>query len=200
MKRFSFAYLILSGLASSSLSVMAGPGIAYPDPPGGWTYILDGSQAAPGTASAAFDALDGTWNAVNGSSEWSRDGVGGTLSNTNPPGGVSTFTEGDLTHSGSNVTYLRIQDTGNPSQYSGASFPNNGCGGCTFANPPGSNRKLWFGHDEARRMLFWMMGSRLPSALEFRRQPGPRMPWIVCIQMERARMACNRIPPPGTVT
>src|SRR5213592_5047614 len=54
MKRFSFAYLILSGLASSSLSVMAGPGIAYPDPPGGWTYILDGSQAAPGTASAAF--------------------------------------------------------------------------------------------------------------------------------------------------
>src|SRR6266480_4039024 len=85
MKRFSFAYLILSGLASSSLSVMAGPGIAYPDPPGGWTYILDGSQAAPGTASAAFYALDGTWNAVNGSRAWSRDGVGGTLSNTNPP-------------------------------------------------------------------------------------------------------------------
>jgi hypothetical protein len=146
MKRFSFPCFILFGLASS-LPVIAGPGIAYPDPPGGWTYILDGSQAAPGSASAAFDALDGTWNGVNGSSEWSRDGVGGTLSNTNPPGGVSTFTEGDLRYPGSNVTYLRIQDTGNPSQYSGASFTNNGCGGCTFANPPGSNRKIWFGHD-----------------------------------------------------
>ena len=86
---------------------MAGPGIAYPDPPGGWTYILDGSQAAPGTASAAFDALDGTWNYINGSSEWDGSGVGSVIGTTNKPGGVSTFTEGDLAYPGSNVTYLR---------------------------------------------------------------------------------------------
>src|SRR6266496_6259689 len=107
MKRFPFPYLILFGLAGS-LSVIAGPGIAYPDPPGGWTYVLDGSQAARGAAGAAFDALGGTWNYVNGSSEWDGSGVGPVIGTTNKPGGVSTFTEGDLTYPGTNVVFLRI--------------------------------------------------------------------------------------------
>src|SRR5207253_7582281 len=41
------------------------------------------------------------------------------------------------------INYLRIQDPGNPAQYSGAA--GNGCGGCTIANP--ANRKILFVHD-----------------------------------------------------
>ncbi|MBI3852017.1 MAG: hypothetical protein HY298_17300 [Verrucomicrobia bacterium] len=136
--------LICLTLASQSVNA-ADPGIAYPDPAGGWNYIFRGDAAASGTG--VFDSLDGTWNKSNGSSEWAGDGIGGILSNANPPGGVSAFLEGDLTYPATNVNYLRIQDTGRPDQQSGASFTNNGCGGCVFSAPPGTDRKIQFVHD-----------------------------------------------------
>jgi len=121
--------LILFCLPFASQGIKAG--LAYPDPPGGWTYTFNGDAAAFGTG--AFDALDGTWNRSNGSSEWDGSRVGPVIDvTTNKPGGASAFTEGDPASPGSSVTYLRIQDTGNPSQYG-------------FAAP--SNRKLQFVHD-----------------------------------------------------
>ncbi len=61
----------------------------YADP--GWNYIYDGSKTqALGVAKAPF-ALDGTWSADNGSSEWdgSWRGAGNGL-----PGGISS--DGDI--------------------------------------------------------------------------------------------------------
>ena len=64
--------LILFCLPFASQGIKAG--LAYPDPPGGWTYTFNGDAAAFGTG--AFDALDGTWNRSNGSSEWDGSRVG----------------------------------------------------------------------------------------------------------------------------
>src|SRR5438132_13630259 len=120
--------LILFCLPFASQGIKAG--LAYPDPPGGWKYILNGDAAAFGTG--AFDALDGTWNRSNGSSEWDGSTVGPTIDvSTNKPGGVMSVSNG-LHPSETNVTYLRIQDSGNPSQYG-------------FAAP--SNRKISFVHN-----------------------------------------------------
>jgi len=132
MKQSTSRSLVVVSLLILGQSLRAGPGIAYPDPPGGWQYIYLGDAASPGTASAAFDALDGTWNYINGSSEWDGSVIGGTISTNNKPGGAMTWTEADPVHPGTNVTFLRVQDCGNPSQY-GYSAP--------------SNRKLMFGHD-----------------------------------------------------
>src|SRR2546425_4422172 len=131
MKQALGRTLILLSLTIIDEAVRAG--IAYPDPPGGWTYTYNGDAAAFGTG--VFDALDGTWSRSNGSSEWDGSAIGGTIDASNKPGGAMSITE-------SNVTYLRIQDPGRPSDYSGT---NNGCGGCSLANP--SNRKLVFAHD-----------------------------------------------------
>ena len=131
MKKLLCPSLILCGLLLTSQAVNAG--IAYPDPPGGWTYLLNGDRADYGSGVAGtFDGLDGYWDFINGSSLWDGSTIGGTISSTNKPGGVMTNTEPDLTYPGTNVTYLRMQDCGNPSQYG-------------FADP--SNRKLMFGHD-----------------------------------------------------
>ncbi|UCG57121.1 MAG: PEP-CTERM sorting domain-containing protein [Phycisphaerales bacterium] len=81
-------------------------------------YIFEGDAAAGG---AGFTALDGTWDHDNGSDEWDETGVG-----MGRPGGVSALTEGD-------TTYVRIQDTGDPRDY--------GMG------DPGSNRKIYLGHE-----------------------------------------------------
>src|SRR2546427_3089646 len=140
MKSLSCSSLVLFGLTLAGLPVIAGPGLAYPDPPGGWTYTFKGDAGVFGTG--AFDALDGTWNRNNGSSEWDGSALGPTIATTNKPGGVMVVANG-LHQSETNVTYLRIQDPGNPSQYSGAA--NNGCGGCTIANP--ANRKILFVHN-----------------------------------------------------
>src|SRR3989454_2738200 len=137
MKQVAFRILILVSLALASQSIIAG--VAYPDPPGGWTYIYNGDVAAFGTG--AFDALDGTWNRNNGSSEWDGSAIDGVTS-TDKPGGAMAITNG-LNQTETNVSFLRIQDPGNPSQYSGAA--NNGCGGCTIANP--ANRKILFVHN-----------------------------------------------------
>ncbi len=66
---------------------------------------------------SAFDALDGTWSHDNGSDEWDGTGIG-----TGSPGGAQSI-DG----------YLRIQETGDPRDHG-------------FSDP-GSNRKLYFGHD-----------------------------------------------------
>src|SRR5438552_5430899 len=125
MKRFFCRSLILCTLTLLNLSLKASdPGIAYPDPPGGWNYIYRGDQVAFGTG--AFDALDGTWNRNNGSSEWDGSALDGTIQAGNFPGGAMTVTNA-ANPAENTVTYLRIQDPGNPAQYSGAA--NNGCGG-----------------------------------------------------------------------
>jgi hypothetical protein len=94
-------------------------GVAYPDPAGGWNYLFDGNAAAAG--SGGFTALDGTWSHDDGSDEWDGSSIG-----TGSPGGISPLMDGT-------TTYLRIQDTGDPRDYG-------------FADP-GSNRKLYLGHD-----------------------------------------------------
>src|SRR5256885_15106995 len=95
--------LILFCLPFASQGIKAG--LASPDPPGGWTYTFNGDAAAFGTGS--FDALDGTWNRSNGSSEWDGSRVGPVIDvTTNKPGGASAFTEDDPASPGSSVTYL----------------------------------------------------------------------------------------------
>ena len=133
MKKLLCPFVILTGLALTSQSVNAG--LAYPDPPGGWKYVYAGDAAAYGTGAwnaGVFDALDGTWSRSNGSSEWDGSVIGGTISSSNAPGGVMTWTEPDPVYPGTNVTFLRIQDPGNPSQYG-------------YATP--GNRKILLGHD-----------------------------------------------------
>ncbi len=91
-------------------------GVEFGEPDGGWTYIYTGDAGAPG---ADFTALDGTWSHDNGSDSWDESQIG-----TGLPGGVNVLTE-------DGVTYLRLQETGDPRDH-GASDP--------------SNRKIYFGH------------------------------------------------------
>lgn len=103
-------------------------GVAYPDPAGGWSYLYQ-ANAGEDTFSAdgGFDSLDGTWSHTNGSDEWDGSGLGGTfVAGENAPGGAQVFSEGG-------VSFLRIQDTGDPRDF--------GYG------DPGSNRKIYLGHD-----------------------------------------------------
>jgi len=91
---------------------------AFDPPPGGWAYIYTGDAAVAGTAPTT--SLDGTWDHDNDSDQWD-----GTIIGAGRPGGASIVTVGDL-------SYLRLQDTGDPRDY--------GMG------DPGSNRKLYFAH------------------------------------------------------
>ncbi len=109
---------------SYKLGVNFPPGFA--EPAGGWTYTYNGDQATAGAANSGFTSLDGTWSHDNGSDEWDGSAPGGTLGDGNRPGGAGTFEEAGL-------KFLRIQDTGDPRDFA-------------FADP-GSNRKLYFGHD-----------------------------------------------------
>ena len=81
-------------------------------------YTFDGDAAVYGAADSD-DSLDGTWDHNNGSDQWDGSGIG-----EGAPGGVAALVEED-------VTFLRIQDTGNPTSY-GVSDP--------------SNRKLYLTH------------------------------------------------------
>jgi hypothetical protein len=91
--------------------------IQQPEPfDGQWTYTYDGDSAAGGSD---YTALDGTWSHNNASDEWDETGIG-----QGRPGGASAI-DG----------YLRIQDTGDPSDYD---MPD-----------PGSNRKVGFARDIA---------------------------------------------------
>ncbi len=98
-------------------------GVAYQNPPGGWSYLYDGVGDAAGAGGAVYDALDGTWTHGTGNSAWDGSQIGGGL-----PGGAMTVTAGDGT------TFLRIQDTGDPRQH-----------GFTAGDP--SNRKVGFHHN-----------------------------------------------------
>ena len=123
---------LLAGAFSLLAAASAYCGVAYPDPVGGWTYIYNGDKDTFGNVNA-FDSLDGTWSKDNGSASWDGSKIGGAFNNTdNHPGGVMTITE-------SNVTYLRIQDTGDPRDY-----PEPGGSG-NYTDP--SNRKIYFGHN-----------------------------------------------------
>ncbi len=109
-------YLASFILAMSLCTDVAVGGVNYEDPPGGWTYIYAGDSAAPG---AGFTALDGTWSHNNGSDQWDETEIG-----SGRPGGVSILSDGD-------ITFVRLQDTGDPRDYG-------------MGDP--SNRKILFGH------------------------------------------------------
>lgn len=98
---------------------------AFTPPTGGWDYIYGGDQLQVGAADSGFTSLDGTWSHDNGSDAWDGSEIGGTIDASNAPGGVSLVSDGD-------VSYLRIQDPGDPRDYG-------------FPDP--SNRKIYFGHD-----------------------------------------------------
>jgi len=92
----------------NAVAYMLGKGVPY-------TYIYEGDAAAAGDA----EALDGTWNHDNGSDAWDGTGPG-----DGAPGGAAALVEDD-------VTFLRIQDTGDPR-------------GQGFSDP--SNRKVYLTH------------------------------------------------------
>ena len=94
-----------------------GGGSGYQEPAGGWTYRYDGDAVA----SADAAALDGTWNHDNGSDAWDASAIG-----EGRPGGVSLLDDGG-------DPFIRIQEPGDPRDYG-------------FGDP-GSNRKIYFGHD-----------------------------------------------------
>ncbi|MBN2133111.1 MAG: hypothetical protein JW741_26660, partial [Sedimentisphaerales bacterium] len=90
------------------------PAPSQPEPfAGAWAYTYTGDAAVAG---AGYTALDGTWSHDNGSDEWDGSTIG-----QGRPGGASSLNG-----------YLRIQDPGDPRDYSLAD--------------PGSNRKIAFAH------------------------------------------------------
>jgi hypothetical protein len=112
--------LICSASVVLMLGLFAGAAVAgvdYAEPVGGWTYIYNGDAAAPG---GGFSALDGTWSHDNGSDQWDETEIG-----AGRPGGILVLNEDD-------TTYLRLQDTGDPRDHG--------------QDDPGSNRKVFFGH------------------------------------------------------
>src|SRR5207245_68970 len=115
----------LSAVVASLIVCSSHASILFPAPPGGWTYEYNGDQLN----TAPPNSLDGTWIYGGGSDQWDGSTNGGTFVNGgfgvgNKPGGWTAYVEGG-------VTYLRMQDTGDPrtAQPSG-----------TFTDP--SNRKL----------------------------------------------------------
>lgn len=81
-------------------------------------YLFDGDAAVAGPANSS-DSLDGTWDHNNGSDTWDGTGLG-----AGGPGGASALVE-------DGVTFLRIQDAGDPRDY---------------GMPDPSNRKVYFTH------------------------------------------------------
>jgi len=112
--------LIYSACFVLALSLSAGVavgGVDYADPLGGWTYIYTGDAGTPG---ADFTALDGTWSHDNGSDQWDETQIG-----AGRPGGVNILSD-------AGVTFVRLQDAGDPRDHA--------------QDDPGSNRKIFFGH------------------------------------------------------
>jgi hypothetical protein len=105
---------------------------AFPEPPGGWTYMYAGDQLQVGDPLA----LDGTWDHGNGSDAWDGSEIGNYsmvpglgFGTKNAPGGASLGTQSD-------VSYLRMQDCGDPRDYDDAG---------QWDDP--QSRKIYFGHD-----------------------------------------------------
>ncbi|MBI4660883.1 MAG: LamG domain-containing protein [Verrucomicrobia bacterium] len=130
--RYSKGMLAPEQLDSKATPAGARPkGAVYLPPKSGWAYIFEGNKDTAGDDGSGYTSLDGTWSHDNGSDTWDGSKIGGDLLADafgvgNAPGGVMSLTEGG-------VTFLRMQDTGNPTGYQ---FPD-----------PYSNRKLFFGHD-----------------------------------------------------
>ncbi len=120
-------YLLAGVVLLLCLSPRARSGLAYPDPTGGWNYIFNANAGEDQFGDDAdFDALDGTWSHTNGSDVWEGSAPGGDIEvGVNAPGGAAIYEE-------DGVSFLRIQDTGDPRDYG-------------FDDP--SNRKIYFGHD-----------------------------------------------------
>ena len=126
---FKAASLVCSAIALLS-AAGARAAIAFPDPPGGWSYIYNGNQLIVGLPNSGLTSLDGTWG-HDSSDQWDGSEIGGTFSTGdfgvgNAPGGLSLVTN----LAGTN--FLRLQDPGDPTGY---------------GYPDPNNRKLFFGHD-----------------------------------------------------
>ncbi len=133
MKTVSYPAWILSLLlASASALYSAVP--AFAPPAGGWTYMFNGDAAAFAGRNV-LGSLDGQWVMATQSGEWDGSAIGGTLGAENRPGGVMVISEGD-------TSYIRIQDTGDPSDYDGSD---------SYYGDPGSNRKIYLVHDISSR-------------------------------------------------
>ncbi len=104
------------------LAAAAQAGVDYAEPAGGWFYIMQGDS----------DVTADNWYEDN--SEWD-----GTAPGTGYPGGVAYLVE-------EGVTYIRIQDTGDPEDYS---------------MPDPSNRKICFWHNLSSDGLSDPMGDTL---------------------------------------
>jgi hypothetical protein len=115
LRRWSAVMVVLA------IAGTASGGVLFQNPDGGWDYTYEGEDASPGSGTD-FDALDGLWSHDNGSDQWDGSGIG-----TGNPGGVNA-----LVDDGDGTTFLRLQDTGNPTD--------NG-----VAEP--SNRKIYLGRD-----------------------------------------------------
>ena len=133
-------------LAGCLAARQANAAIAFPDPPGGWTYqfgcdTLNTTNPTAGASLAGCNncgvSFDGTWHFTGGGSDqWGGDGLCPPFStntvygSANSQGGWSVFSEADPVYGGP-MTFLRMQDTGDP-RLSG------------FKDQP-SNRKLMMG-------------------------------------------------------
>jgi hypothetical protein len=114
-----------AALLALALPGTAGAGVAYGDP--GWDYVYDGAEASFGVG--GFEALDGTWR-HDQSDQWDGSAPGELDDPLVDPSGDSPGGAGVQVED--SATYLRLQDTGNPSLWG-------------WSDP--SNRRLYFGHD-----------------------------------------------------
>jgi len=94
-----------------------------------WAYGYEGDKVDYAPDGEGFASLDGTWSHDNGSDQWDGSAIGGEFGDVNRPGGAMVIEE-------PGVTYLRIQDTGDPRDYG--------------YSDPASNRKVYLGHDLAQ--------------------------------------------------
>jgi hypothetical protein len=142
-RRFVWVLAAISAYVAPTCAI---GGVEYLDPAGGWRYTYGGTFN-PGVVSGGFvggvgpagygqsndsEALDGTW-LHDQSDKWdgSGPGVTGLTPNGPAPGGAASITE-------DGVTYVRVQDTGNPEAHGfvqGAQDPIN------------TNRRIYFGRD-----------------------------------------------------
>ncbi len=78
---------LIIATASALFATQLAHAALFPTPAGGWNYMYDGSGVQGVGTPKASVALDGTWSANNGSSEWdgSLRGAGNGL-----PGGISS--------------------------------------------------------------------------------------------------------------
>ena len=113
------------------LALLAFPGVLSAQsgtPAGGWDYIYHGDELIAAGPDEGFASLDGTWSHDNSSDAWDGSELEGEFGDGNRPGGVQAFDEGG-------ITWIRIQDTGDPRDHG-------------FGGDP-SNRKIYFLHDVA---------------------------------------------------